>query len=45
MTIQGLQLVQEANQMLKAAAKPIHGPGRYHVHLAGSGIVEQPGGS
>jgi len=39
---QGLQFRQEADQILKAAAKTVHGPGSDHVDLSTGGILRQP---
>ena len=38
----GLKLIQEADQILEAAAETIHRPCRDHVDLARRGILEQP---
>jgi hypothetical protein len=37
-----LEISQEANEMLQAAAQPIDRPCRDHVYLAGSGVSDQP---
>jgi hypothetical protein len=40
--MEGVQLGEEANKVLQAAAEPIHRPRHYHVELALSGIPEEP---
>lgn len=37
-----MQLGEEANKVLKAAAEPIHRPRHHHVELALSGIAKKP---
>ncbi|WP_458192560.1 hypothetical protein [Bradyrhizobium sp. UFLA05-153] len=40
--LRGLEVAQEADQILQAAAEAINAPGRDHVDLAGGDILQQP---
>ena len=40
--MEGVQLGQEANKVLQAAAEPIHRPRHHHVEFALSGIPKEP---